>query len=214
MALHNAYIYPAKSPLTPVTPSATVGNHTTDGTDITITATAHGLIVGELVTLKGWGWATGAGVIDGTYYVKTVASANTFAVTPTTCPTNGSNPETVGTYELGSQRQYGCRLSVVASSGVRIGLPSGLWVIYNTGKSTDGSANAQQVAYRFASSSTDVTLPSTAFTVTSKLMQESININPADSAEVEVRDSKNILLESASGTVVVFIYPKTRGLMG
>jgi hypothetical protein len=212
MALHKAYIYPAPSPITPVTPSSTVGDHDSDGTDITITAVAHGLIVGELVTLSGWIWT--GGVIDGTYYVKTVASADTFAVTPTTCPANLSNPTTVGTYKLGTQKRYGCRLGVVASSGVLISLPSGIWNIYNTGKSTDGSANAQQVAYRFATSATDVTLPDTGFTVTSLAKQGSININVGESADVEVRENANLLLEAASGTVIVFITPKLRGLLG
>jgi len=69
MALHKAYIDPAKSPIVPVAPSTTVADHDSDGTDITVKAVAHGLIVGELVTLSGWKWATGAGVIDGTYYV-------------------------------------------------------------------------------------------------------------------------------------------------
>jgi len=78
--------------------SLTVANHTTNGTICTITTTAvHSLVAGQIVTLATWIWATGGGVVNGTWLVGTVPSTTTFTITPTTCPLTGSNPTVVGT---------------------------------------------------------------------------------------------------------------------
>jgi hypothetical protein len=213
MALLKAYIYPAASPITPATPSATVGDHDSDGTDITITAIAHGLQVGELVTLTGWVWT--GGVIDGTYYVKTVGSADLFSVTPSTCPANLSNPTTVGTYKLASHDFNGMRIGVVASSGYLVVLPTGWWSIRNTGKSTDGSDNTSALAYRFADSVTDTTLPTATYVVNTRAAQRSILIEPGADEVIEIRGKPAaLLLESASGTLIAMIRPSQRGLVG
>jgi len=214
MALLKAYLYPAASPITPVTPSATVGDHDSDGTDITITAVAHGLQVGELVTLAGWAWATGSGVIDGTYYVKTVASADLFAVTPTTCPTTASNPETVGTYKLADHGLQGMRIGVVASSGYLVVLPTGWWSIKNSGKTALGVDSTAVLAYRFADSVSDTTLPTATYVVDTKAAQKSFLIEAGSDEVVEIRGKPAaLLLESSSGTIVALIRPSQRGLL-
>lgn len=79
-------------------PSATLGDHTTNGTIITVkTTAAHNLCAGQTVTLAGWTWAAGGGVVNGTWIIGTVPTTTTFTVAPTTCPTAGSNPTGVGT---------------------------------------------------------------------------------------------------------------------
>jgi len=214
MALLKAYLYPAESPITPVTPSSTVGHHTTDGTDISIRATAHGLQVSELVTLAGWAWATGSGVIDGTYYVKTITDANNFIVTPTTCPTAASNPETVGTYALAPHGFQGMRIGVVASSGYLVVLPTGWWSIKNSGKTELGVDSTAVLAYRFADSVSDTTLPTATYVVNTKAAQKSFLIEAGSDEVVEIRGKPAaLLLESSSGTIVALIRPSQRGLL-
>ena len=82
------------------TPHATAANHTTNGTWIQITIAAgapHNLCVGQIITLAGWVWNAGGGVVNGTWSVTATPTAGTFQVQPTICPTTGSNPGTVGT---------------------------------------------------------------------------------------------------------------------
>lgn len=215
MALLKAFISPAASPITPVTPSATVGDHDSDGTDITITAVAHGLQVGELVTLDGWTWATGGGVVNGTYYVKTVASADTFVVTPTTAPTNLSNPTVVGTYALASHDFGGMRIGVVASSGYLVVLPSGTWMVTHTGFDVAGAASTAALAYRYADSVADTTLPTATHVVNTRAAQRSLLIEAGKDAFVEIRGKPGaLLLESATGSICVTITPIVRGISG
>lgn len=150
---------PASPHQTPVTPSSTVGHHTTNGTDISILATAHGLEEGMIVTLAGWAWATGSGVIDGTYIVKTRTDANNFTLTPTTCPTGASNPETVGTYSFARADDRVLKIAVDATYGTKVSLPCGWWSVKHTAKTTAAAASTGLLAYRFTDSLSDVTLP-------------------------------------------------------
>ena len=56
------------------------GNYTRTGTDVTITATAHGLIAGNVVRID-FTAGTPSPALDGTYTVTAVDNANTFHVT-------------------------------------------------------------------------------------------------------------------------------------
>lgn len=82
------------------TPHATVGQHTSDGTDITIKTTEpHLLQADDVVTLAGWTWTGGgAGVVNGAWHVQGAPpTTTTFKVRPMACPANLSNPTVVGT---------------------------------------------------------------------------------------------------------------------
>lgn len=68
------------------------GTYTRTGTDVTIAATAHGLIVGNVVRLDFTG-GTPTAAVDGTYTVTAVDDANTFRVT--TAATGTSSGGTV-----------------------------------------------------------------------------------------------------------------------
>ena len=68
------------------------GTYTRTGTDVTVSATAHGLIVGNVVRLDFTGGAPTAAA-DGTYTVSAVDDANTFHVT--TAATGTSSGGTV-----------------------------------------------------------------------------------------------------------------------
>jgi hypothetical protein len=70
------------------------GNYTRTGTDVTITATAHGLIVGNVVRLDFTGGSP-TSAADGTYTVTQVDDANTFHVT-----TSASGTSSGGTVDL------------------------------------------------------------------------------------------------------------------
>ncbi len=67
------------------------GTYTRTGTEVTVTATAHGLIVGNVVRLD---FTTG-GAADGTYTVTTVDNANTFRVTTAASGTIASSSVTL-----------------------------------------------------------------------------------------------------------------------
>jgi len=214
-ALFHSWIYPAVNQHVAVTPSATTAHHTTDGTDISIRATAHGLEENMLVTLAGWTWVGGAaGVVDGTWIVKARTDANNFTLTPTTCPGNGTNPTVVGTYSVAAHPFQGARLPV-STYGLKLVLPAGFWMIRNSGKASDGTTLASQLAYRYATSETDVTLPVGTFVFNTMAAQKCINIEPGSDEQVEVRGkSTPLILVSSSGTLVVFVRPKARGLVG
>jgi hypothetical protein len=90
------------------TPSGTVADSYTDGTYCTIkTTAAHNLCAGQTVTLAGWTWNDGGGVVNGTWLVTSVASAVHFVIAPTSCPTSGTNPSVVGTVVVSAQLVLG-----------------------------------------------------------------------------------------------------------
>lgn len=67
------------------------GTYTRTGTDVTISATAHGLIVGNVVRLD----FTSGGAADGTYTVTQVDDANTFHITTAASGTIASGSVTL-----------------------------------------------------------------------------------------------------------------------
>ena len=76
----------------------TLSNHTSNGTTITITTqAAHGIAVGASVTLAGWTWSDGGGVVNGTWTTQAGTTASVIKVNPTICPTTGTNPSVAGT---------------------------------------------------------------------------------------------------------------------
>ena len=213
--LYHSFVYPAVAQFTAVTPSSTVGHHTTDGTDISIRATAHGLDENMIVTLAGWTWETGSGVVNGTWIVKARTDANNFTLTPTVCPTAASNPTVVGTYALAPHDGRGFRVPVATTYGARVVLPTGWWSIRNCDTNAAGTTLTCQVAYRHADTATDVTLPVAGTFVHNTLNAlESVNIGPGADEVIEVRGKPGaILLNSSTGTPVVFIRPARRGLI-
>jgi len=214
-ALFHSWIYPAVNQHVAVTPSATTTHHTTDGTDISIRATDHGLEENMLVTLAGWTWAgggAGLGVVNGTWIVKARTDANNFTLTPTACPASG-NPTVVGTYSVAAHPFQGARLPV-STFGLKLVLPTGWWSIRNSGRDSDGADLLSQLAYRFATSATDVTLPVATFAFNAQAAQKCINIEPGSDEVIEVRGgSSPLILVSSSGTLVVFVRPSQRGLV-
>lgn len=200
---------------TPVTPSSTVGHHTTNGTDISIRATAHGLEEGMIVTLAGWAWATGSGVIDGTYIVKTRTDANNFTLTPTTCPTNGSNPETVGTYSFARADDRVLKIAVDATYGTKVALPCGWWSVKHTAKTTAAAASTGLLAYRFTDSVSDVTLPDVTYAVDTLAKKKCVSIDPGSDEAIEIRRANSALVLLASTSeIVVFIRPSDHMVRG
>jgi hypothetical protein len=212
--LFHSWIYPGVNQFTPVTPSATAGDHTTNGTDISVHAHSHGLEENMFVTLAGWTWAGGtSGVVDGTWIVKARTDANNFTLTPTTCPGTGTNPTVVGTYSVPAHPFQGARLPV-STFGLKLVLPTGWWSIRNSGKDSTGADLLSQLAYRFATSETDVTLPVGTFVFNTLAAQKCINIEPGSDEVIEVRGSSQpIILVSSSGTLVIFVRPSQRGLV-
>lgn len=94
------------------TAHATLSNHTSDGTLVTIkTSATHNLTPGQVVTLAGWTWADGGGNINVTALVNTTPTTTTFTVNPATwggtCPTTGTNPSVVGTITVNAVLQLG-----------------------------------------------------------------------------------------------------------
>lgn len=213
--LFHAFAPHAVSQLTPATPSSTKSAHTTNGTTISITAVAHGLEENMLVTLSGWTWVGGAaGVVNGTWIVKARTSADVFTIDPTACPGTGTNPTVVGTYKQAPHSFYGMRIPV-STYGAKLVLPKGFWKIKNTGKASDGSALAIQLAYRFADSETDLALPVGTFVYNTKASQSCINIDVNEDEQVEVRDSSNpLILVASAGVLVAFVRPVMRGTIG
>ena len=208
-------IKPAVSQQTAVTPSSTASHHTTDGSDISVRATAHGLEEGMIVTLAGWTWATGDGVVNGTYIVKTRTDANNFTLTPTTCPTASSNPTVVGTYAFAQADDRGLRVAVEATYGTRVVLPTGWWSIKHTAKTSAGAASTGTLAYRFGDSTSDVTLPDTGYTVDALANQKCLSIDPGSDEVVEIRRRPGaILLLASASEIVAFIRPSSHKLIG
>ena len=109
------------------TPHATASNHTSNGTLVTLTTTAaHNLVAGQTVTLAGWTWADGGGVVNGTFYVNTVPSTTTLTINPATCetgvcPTTGTNPAVVGTMVVNATLQLGTQTTYASPKAVSIG---------------------------------------------------------------------------------------------
>lgn len=206
---------PASPHQTPVTPSSTVGHHTTNGTDISIRATAHGLEEGMIVTLAGWAWATGSGVIDGTYIVKTRTDANNFTLTPTTCPNSASHPETVGTYSFARADDRVLKIAVDATYGTKVSLPCGWWSVKHTAKTTSATASTGLLAYRFTDSLSDVTLPDATYAVDTLAKKECVSIDPGSDEAIEIRRATSALVLLASASeIVVFIRPSDHKLRG
>jgi hypothetical protein len=212
--LFHSWIYPAVNQHVAATPSSTVGHHTTDGTDISIKAVAHGLEENMLVTLAGWTWVGGtSGVVNGTWIVKARTDADNFTLTPTVCPGTGTNPTVVGTYSVAAHPFQGARLPV-STYGLKLVLPTGWWSIRNSGRDSTGADLLSQLAYRFATSTTDVTLPVGTFVFNTMAAQKCINIEPGSDEVIEVRGSSSpLILASSSGTLVVFVRPSQRGIV-
>jgi len=217
-ALFHSWIYPAVNQHVAVTPSATKTHHTTNGTDISIKAVAHGLEENMFVTLADWTWVGGTtdGTVNGTWIVKARTDADNFTCTPTgsTCPGTGTNPTVVGTYSVAAHPFQGARLPV-STYGLKLVLPAGFWMIRNSGKASDGTTLASQLAYRYATSETDVTLPVGTFVFNTMAAQKCINIDVGADEQIEVRGkSTPLILVSSSGTLVVFVRPLVRGMVG
>jgi len=88
------------------TPDATTTHHTVDGggeVTIACTATGDNVCIGQTITLSGWTWATGGGVVNGTWVVTNVYSGGGIAFHPTSPPSPGSNPTVVGTVTVTPQ---------------------------------------------------------------------------------------------------------------
>ena len=63
------------------------GTYTRSGTTVTATSSAHGLTVGEVITID----FTSGGALDGEYTIATVADANTFTITTVASGTIGAS---------------------------------------------------------------------------------------------------------------------------
>lgn len=204
-----AHIPPAIAHKT-ITPSSTKANHSSDGADVTLTATAHGLAAGTLIKLAGWTWSDGGGDINHTYVVKSVA-ANTITFTPAdgsggTVPTGATNPSVVGTVVEADESSC-CRIPVVAGVGARIVLPSGLWSVRNSAYNDSGVANAVELGWRKTKGTSDVTLPDSAFAADTVAARKAGQIEAGMDEVIEIRHENVLILDVPSGTVVVFIRP-------
>ena len=168
------------------------------------------------VRLAGWTWADGGGDPNQDYTVKTRTDADNFIVTPTSCPTTSTNPSVVGTYAL-LPHPSGCKLPVIASSGLKINLASGFWSVRSTGYDTTGASNTSELAWRRTTSATDVTLPTADFTVNTIEKQGNPLIEAGADEVIEIRGGgsqgaqSGLIFEVASGTMVVVIRPNERG---
>ena len=218
MALFQAYIPGAAKPFTEVAPSTTVGDHDSDGTDVTITATAHGLAVNMPIRLAGWTWADGGGDVNEDYVVRTVPSANTFIVRPAgTAPTNLTNPSVVGTYEL-LPHPAGAKLPVIAGEGLKINLPVGYWSIWNTSYAAAGTANAVNLGWRRTTSAADVTLPTSDYAVNTIEKQKNPLIEVGSDEVIGIRGGGSqgapagLIFDVPSGDTTIMIRPNERGV--
>ena len=102
------------------TPDADVTHHTVDGAgEVTIACTATGdnVVVGQTISVSGWTWAAGGGVVNGTWIVTAVYTGGGIAFNPTSPPTFGSNPTVVGTVTVIPQLILGNAPTTGTSSG-------------------------------------------------------------------------------------------------
>lgn len=110
--------------ITPIRDTGTLGSdpfETTDGsTEVIVTDTAHGCLIGDTVEFSG-ATATGGITIDGTYLVSSVPSANSFTIDHTSAATSDSNGG-------GSSVVYSYRLNIGNVGTISgLGWSSGAW---------------------------------------------------------------------------------------